>query len=62
MGLGVLEEKRSDDNDSPSSEDHDMRDPDDEGSSKQRDSNVMDKLMGSKESTSKKPTIEEMNQ
>ncbi|RJE25778.1 hypothetical protein PHISCL_01891 [Aspergillus sclerotialis] len=63
LGLGVLEEKKPDDNDSPSSdEDDDMRDSDEDGSSKQTDSNVMNKLMGTKQSMSKKPTIEEINQ
>lgn len=63
LGLGVLEEKKSDDNDSPSSDgDDDMRDSDEDGASKPTDSNVMNKLMGTKQSTSKKPTIEEVNQ
>lgn len=66
MGLGVLEEKRSGDDDSATSDQKDdMSESEDQipaSSKQQRDSNVMGKLMGNEQSTSKKPTIEEMNQ
>lgn len=60
LGLGVLEEKREGDS---SSEDDEMGGVGPDGQDREsKDSNVLDKLMGNGESTSKKPTIEEMNQ
>ncbi|RMJ24676.1 hypothetical protein PHISP_04440 [Aspergillus sp. HF37] len=61
LGLGVLEEKHSDDDDASSSGDEGDSDAAEQSQGSSRDSNVLGRLMG-KESASTKPTIEEVNQ
>lgn len=64
LGLGVLEETRSGDEDVSSDEDNDHK-PAQESTTEQpqgpKDSNVLGKLMGKKEDDSEKPTIQELN-
>lgn len=68
--MGVLEEKRSDDEDNDSSSDDEDERPDNEEGkqlptelpSRPKDPSVLGKLMGVKKDESKKPTIEEMNE
>lgn len=69
LGLGVLEEKRDDG--APSSEaesEHEVgdsgpgREPSNRKAKKDADSDVLDKLMGGKQWTAEKPSIEEMTE
>ncbi|PLB43663.1 hypothetical protein P170DRAFT_441120 [Aspergillus steynii IBT 23096] len=59
LGLGVLEEQHSDDEDKREKSEGPKKDS--ESRSKESDSNVMDTLMGNdEEPSSKKPTIQEL--
>ncbi|KAH8426106.1 NOPCHAP1/New4 family protein [Aspergillus melleus] len=60
LGLGVLEEQHSDDEDMGEKSEKPQKDPESRSKS-ETDSNVMDTLMGNDESpSSKKPTIQEL--
>lgn len=68
LGLGVLEEKRGDDATSSSEDEGEdgasgpARDSSNKKSKKYADSDVLDKLMGGKQSAAEKPSIEEMGE